>query len=115
MPQLTQAQRRERALISFNDEFIKDLTKARKIINSYYRLCGLSYRVCLLQNDADTCNTTYTAEQEAKEARHIKRLDTMLQAYGLNVVYSGIYPTIAILDKEKAGTCILRDVYFHIG
>lgn len=115
MAALTIAQLRERALINFNNEFIHDLSKARKIINSYYRLCGLSYRVCLLQNDADTCDADYTKEQEAKEEKHINRLNNYLQPYGLNIAYSGIYPSIVILDKTRPGVCIERDVYFHIG
>lgn len=115
MAALTQAQRRERALINFNNEFINDLEKARKIINSYYRLCGLSYRVCILQNDSELHATPYTQEQEEKEQRHIQRLNNYLKPYGLNIAYSGIYPSIVILDKTRPGTCIERDVYFYIG
>ena len=114
MAALTQAQRRERALINFNDEFIKDMEQARKIINSYYRLCGLSYRVCMLQNDAEMHATPYAQEQEEKEQRHIQRLNNYLKPYGLNIAYSGIYPTIVILDKTRPGNCIGRYVYFFI-
>lgn len=114
MAYLTQAQRRERALINFNDEFIHDLEKARKIINSYYRLSGLNYRVCIMQNDEATANSKYLEECEAKEQRWIKRLNSYLAPYKLHIVYAGIYPTITTINPERP-TCIDREVYFYIG
>lgn len=113
MPKLTQAQRRERALENFNTRYIQDINAARKIVNSYYRLCGLSYRVCILQNDSFYHDKPFTAEQEAKEARHIDRLKSYLQPYNLTVDYFGIYPTICRKDPATGG--IDETAYFYIG
>lgn len=105
MAQLTIAQRRERALNYFNQDYIRDEETARKIINSFYRLSGLSERVCYRQNDERTCNSRYTAELEEKEERWIERLNGYLKPYGLKVIYFGIYPTICKPDTEKSGNC----------
>lgn len=113
MKKLTQAQRRAAALQNFNERYIHDIEKAKYIINSYYRLAGLNYRVCILQNDEATCNSKYLKELEAKEEKHIKRLDVILSNYGLNIAYAGIYPTIAKVDKQR-GT-IDHEAYFYIG
>lgn len=66
MRRLTLAQRRERALNNFNEDYIKDFEKASKIINSFNRLCGLSEHNCYLQNDARTCNLRSTKASEKK-------------------------------------------------
>lgn len=42
--------------------------EARKIMNSFYRLCGLCERNLYLANDEYWHNKPYTAESEAKEA-----------------------------------------------
>ena len=112
MAKWTQAQRREKELNNFNDKYIHDIDTARKIINSYYRLCGLSYRVCELQNDEYWHNKPYTQDQEAKEARHIDRIKAYLKPYGLTLDYSGIYPSICIKDPKTGG--IATTAYFHI-
>lgn len=105
MKQLTIAQRRERALDRFNEEHIHDEEAARKIINSFYRLSGLSERVFYRENCESTCNSRYTAELEEKEERWIKRLNEYLRPYGLKVIYFGIFPTICKPDNEKSGNC----------
>ena len=114
MAALTQAQRRERALINFNNDYINDIAAAKKIINSYYRLSALNYRVCILQNDAATADSNYTKELEEKEQRWIKRLNSYLAPYKLHIVYAGIYPTITTINPTRP-TCIDKEVYFFIG
>ena len=111
----TQHQQRERALINFNDKYIHDIEIARKIINSYYRLSGLNYRLCILQNQEATYNTNYTKQLEVKETNHIKRLKSYLEPYGLTIIYCGIYPTIAVQDQKKPGNVIKESAYFYIG
>lgn len=105
MRQLTIAQRRERALNRFNEEHIHDEEAARKIINSFYRLSGLSERVFYRQNDEKLYNSRYTLSLEEKEDRWISRLNGYLKPYGLKVIYFGIFPTICKPDNEKSGNC----------
>ena len=99
MARMTIAQLREKEvhrLASYKNEKLteEDLNEARKIQNSYYRLCGLSERVCERQNDERYCDSYSTHKMEEKEERWIKRLGEELKPYGLKLIYPGIYPVI---------------------
>ena len=111
MARLTIAQRRERQLQSFNEEFIKDISKASYIINSFYRLCGLDEWLLYAENDPRRCNSRYTQEQEEKALRWIARLNKHLAPYGLKIAYSGYLPSICIMGE---GNRIDRVVYSGI-
>lgn len=63
-------------------------------MNSYYRLCGLAETLLYLQNDERTCNSRYTAAQEEKEQRWIKRMKEYLAPYNATIKYFGYCPTI---------------------
>lgn len=80
--------------------------KARKAMNSYYRLTGFSERLFYINND-ERLYTRYSRnglleEMEAKEDRWIKRLNEYLQPFDLEIAFLGIYPSIV----KKEGTCI---------
>lgn len=107
MAKMTIAQIREKQLENFNALYIKDEEKAKKIINSFYRLCGLDEWLVYAQNDEKRCNSSYTHSQEEKALRWIKRLNGWLEPYGLKIAYAGIYPMIAIME----GSAIARVVY----
>ena len=78
----------------FNNQYINNPEQARKIILSYRKLCYLSARVCDMQNDSAYINSSFLAEQEAKEQNHIERLNKYLKPYNLILEYPGIYPII---------------------
>ena len=74
MAQMTIAQLRERTI----DELVKhktekpmseDYAEARRIMNSYYRLCGLCETNLYLQNDERRYNSRYAKESEEREER----------------------------------------------
>ena len=79
---------------NFNERYIKDLDQARKIILSYRKLCYLSARVCEMQNDSEYINSSFLADQEAREEKHRERLQKYLNPYNLILEYPGIYPII---------------------
>lgn len=82
----------------------EDFAKARKLMNSFYRLCGLAERNLYLQNDANTCNTRFAKESEEKESRWYERLKKQFQAeYGLTLYYAGYAPSIG--TKDEHGAC----------
>lgn len=90
-----------------------DYTEARRLMNSFYRLCGLSYRVCMLQNSETTCNGRYCAEQEAKEEKWFNRLKGEFnRLYGLDLYYSGICPSIGT-KNENGGVSEKISRYFY--
>lgn len=78
----------------FNNQYINDLQEARKIILSYRKLCYLSGRVCEMQNDSEYINSSFLADQEAREEKHRERLQNYLNPYNLILEYPGIYPII---------------------
>ncbi len=73
----------------------EDIAEARRIMNRFYRLCGLSERNFYLSNDERYHALSSTRESEEKEARIWKKLDADVhRLYGLNIVYCGICPSI---------------------
>ena len=90
---------KELAMRKTPDPTDTDIEEARSIMNAYYRLAALDYRICELQNDVRTCNLTSTRRAEESAERRLKRLQKRLEPYNASIVYSGIYPSIC-----KAGT-----------
>ena len=111
MAQMTVAQRRERQLIRFNEDYIHDLDRAKYLVNSYHRLCGLIENVFYRENDERLYNSPYTQELEAKQDRWIERLNNNLAPYGLSLCWSGLYPTIGIKGKNN---CIEHTCFYLI-
>ena len=109
---MTIAEKRQLELVNFSKKYNIELSEATRIINSYYRLCGLSERSVLASNDYDTYTKRrkYVEYLDNKCEKWIERLRGYLSPYGLYLVYAGIYPTICILD-EKGGNCIKETCY----
>ena len=103
MARKTIAQRRALQLEKFNDEYIHDIEKARKILNSYYRYLQLSNRVVEMDNDSNLYGSRYHREQSAKEKRWYKRLTAMLEPYGISIYFPWSMPFLGIVNKETGG------------
>lgn len=107
MRQPTIAEFRERELkklVSFKtgNPTYEDYAEAKRLMNSFYRLCGLCERNLYLSNEERTCNLISTKRSEEKEERWWNRLDNMFhETYGLNLVYCGYAPSI--VSKGKHG------------
>ena len=102
MAKQTIAQLREREiekLVSFktNDPTEADFAEARRLMNSFYRLCGLSETNLYLANDERTCNSKYTLKSEERESKWHERLNKQFQEiYGLCLVYCGYAPSSGV-------------------
>ena len=96
---------RRRSLINFNEAYIHDIDKASYIINSYYRLCGLSNTLLYRDNDERLYNSHYTRSLHDKEDRHVERLNKVLSEYGLTLIFFSWLPSICIKDENKKGNC----------
>ena len=94
---------RRNALERFNETYIKDIEKARKIRNTLDRLCALEDRLLILENDERTAGGRYVKELEESEKKRIERLNKMLEPYGLNVVFSS---HLAQIGEYGANGCI---------
>lgn len=106
MRRLTVSEKRERALQELATRknatpTAADIKEARKVMNSYYRLCGLDESLLYLQNDESTCNSRYTAEQGATAFRWIKRMNQYLKPFDACVIYFGYLPTICKLGTTQ--------------
>ena len=81
----------------------KDFAEARKLMNSFYRLCGLAETNLYLANDERTCNLPSTAKSEEREEKWRKRLDKEFKKkYGLSLFYAGYAPSIGTVDEHWA-------------
>lgn len=107
---MTIAQMREKEinrLVAFKTETPteSDFAEARRLMNSFYRLCGLSETNLYLANDERTCNSRYTQESEAREDKWYRRLGKQFkEIYGLDLFYTGYAPSIGTRDP-KTGSC----------
>ena len=71
------------------------IATARRLMNSYYRLCGLCETNLYLANNAHTCDTAWTAESEERESRWYHRLAKQFEEFsGYTLHYCGYYPSI---------------------
>lgn len=92
-------------LVAFktNNPSDEDFANARKLMNSFYRLCALAERNLYLQNTSETCNTIYAKESDEKETRWYERLKKQFQnEYGLTLYYSGYAPSIGKIHENGA-------------
>ncbi len=88
----------------------EDLQEARKIMNSFYRLCGLCETNLYLANNERTCNTRRTKESEEREERWYNRLNKQFQeVYGVKMFYFGYVPSI--MNVNEAGRPTSEAVY----
>ena len=108
MAALTIAQRRALQLEKFNDEYIHDIEKARKILNSYYRYHALYTRVLVMDNDSNYYGSRYHQEQSKKEEKWRNRLTEMLKPYGISIYVSWSMPFLGIVNPENG--CIEKEV-----
>lgn len=115
MAKMTIAQLREKAIEKLaarktDNPTEQDYQDARRVMNSYYRLCGLEENLLSLQNDPNTCDKWYTAEKEAKREKWYKRLNAIFETeYNAQLVYFGYFPTIC----EKGTTQSLYLEHFY--
>lgn len=93
------------------------IEKARKALNSYYRLAGLSERLFYINNSERAytrCfNSGVLADMEAQEDRWIKRLNEYLKPFGLAVVFTGIYPSIVRKGERNCIEEVFTYGYFY--
>ena len=91
-----------------------DIAEAQRLMNSFYRLCGLAERNLYLSNDERTCNTRYCKESEEREYSWWKRLDkTFNDLYGLRLVYCGYQPSIGEITTPGGGFAEKIQRYFY--
>lgn len=96
-----------RRLVSMHNEYTgkeeewADWEEAIRLMNSFYRLCGLCESNLYRANDERLCNRPYTKEQEEKEERWYKRLSKQFEEYaGLTLVYCGYMPSIGVRSEH---------------
>lgn len=97
------------ASLDTKNERPEAITEARRIMNSFYRLCGLEERLLYLVNSEKTCNSQYTASLEVKAKKWRERLQAAFKPYGLMLVWYGYLPTIT---DHKCGNEVIY-TYFY--
>ena len=101
--ELREAEVRKLAAMGCPEPSEGDVAEARRLMNSFYRLCGLCERNLYLANDARTCNRRSTKQSEEKEHKWWKRLDAAFtKKYGLQLVYCGYCPSIGTVGEHHA-------------
>lgn len=87
----------------------KAIAEATKLMNSFYRFCGLEERLLYLENDEKTCNSRYVVSLEVKAEKWRERLQAAFKSYDLMLVWYGYFPTIT--DHEGGSEVIYT--YFY--
>lgn len=117
-PKLTIAQKRAAevgrlARIATDNPTNEDMRTAHRLMNSYYRLCGLAETNLWRQNDPMFCNSNYARMQEEKElAWHHRLSKEFNDRYGLSLYYLGYRPSIVKLDPH-GGAEVVINTYFY--
>lgn len=105
-------ERELKVLISLNPEL--GAPHARKLMNSFYRLCGLSWSNLEIENNERTCNTKYAQRQEDRENRWYDRLNgDFKKAYGLSLKYCGCMPAIGTVNENGAFTEVIERHFYE--
>ncbi len=92
---------RLKVLERFDNNYINDWHKANYIINSYYRLCGLSTTLLYRDNDAYLHDRPYTIQLHDKEDRWVIRLNKVLKPYGLKLRFFSWLPSICDSNDNR--------------
>ena len=110
---IAELRRREvRRLADYNRDV--DYEEACRLMNSFYRLCGLSERNLEMANDENKYNPVRLAKSEARESRWYDRLNAEFERlYGLRLVYCGYAPSIGIVNPETGGFTEKITRYFY--
>ena len=110
MAKMTIAQMREREvqrLAEYHADIPteEDLKEARRLMNSFYRLCGLAETNLYLANDSERYNTKLLKESEEKEGKWYDRLSKEFEEFaGLRLFYAGYCPSIGTVNPVT-GAC----------
>ena len=88
----------------------KAIAKAKKLMVSFYRLCGLEERLLYLENNEKTCNSRYVASLEAKAEKWRERLQVAFKSYGLMLVWYGYLPAIT---AYKGGNEVIYTFFYN--
>lgn len=92
---------------------LEDIDAARRIMNSFYRLCGLLNRLLILENDERTCNRRSTREASNRALSWTRRLNKELEPYGLALSFSGYLPSIGTKDPISGAFSEKIFTYFY--
>ncbi len=92
------------------NDIITAITEAKKLMNSFYRFCGLEETLLYLQNDERTCNSGYTAKLELKAEKWRERLQAAFTPYGLMLVWYGYLPTIT---NHEGGNEVIYTYFYN--
>lgn len=72
-----------------------DMSDEKKLLNSFYRFCGLEERLLYLTNTYEMQKySSYINELEDKADKWRKRLIVQFATYGIKLVYFGYLPTL---------------------
>lgn len=78
--------------------------QARRMMNSFYRLCGIDERLLYLENDEKWHDRPYTKNLSAKRDKWFSRLNEQFkEKYGLVLYYSGYCPSIGVRYMPGGG------------
>lgn len=108
----TISQQRERELRNASVNYNINIDELRRLLNSYYRYCGLVIRLFYDNNTSEERYRLLKKRIERDEERVQKwfdRLNDQFNKYGLLLVYFGITPTIC--EKDTTKTAIEK--YFY--
>ena len=101
MKKLTVAEMRRRELARFSESYNVNIEDAKRIVNSFYRFCGLEEVLLYRENNERLVNSSYTQELQEKEEKWIERLQSELAKYNLKMIWFGYLPTICEIGTTK--------------
>lgn len=102
------------AKLADGGETEENINKARRLMNSYYRLCGLCETNLYLTNNERTCDRESTRESEERENKWYKRLAKQFEEFcGYTLKYCGYYPNICHTDERGCVFDVLEPHFYN--
>lgn len=106
---MTIREKREAELSRLAERYNGNIDDARRIMNSFYKLCGLEERRLEFDNDERRYNAKESERLTDKAMNWISRLNKELEPYNCKLTYFGIYPTITEIGTTRE--CVTRFFY----
>lgn len=115
MAKMTIAQLREREVERLAEmSETKDLAEAKRLMNAFYRLCGIDDRLCYLENDWRTVNSPYTKKLAEQSYNRYQKLKKRFEDFcGLTLFYNSWLPSIGTKDPVTGSVCQKISRYFY--
>ena len=79
------------------------MERARRAMNSFYRLAGFNIRLFEIENDRRIYNARRVERMQERADKWIRRVSDYLKEFNADICYPGLYPCVIDIVKTESG------------